>query len=54
MYIDTGSPVSNIPSKSRDLADENNKNLTEWKCSKQPYSINASKKKLFSDKSNLA
>jgi len=25
MYIDTGSPVPNIPSKSRDLADENNK-----------------------------
>jgi hypothetical protein len=24
-------PVSNIPSKSRDLADENNKILTEWK-----------------------
>ena len=31
MYIDTGSPVPNIPSKSRDLADENNKILTEWK-----------------------
>jgi hypothetical protein len=31
VYIDTGSPVPNIPSKSRDLADENNKMLTEWK-----------------------
>jgi len=31
VYIDTGSPVSNIPSKSHDLADENNKILTEWK-----------------------
>ena len=31
VYIDTGSPVSDIPSKSRDLADENNKILTEWK-----------------------
>ena len=31
VYIDTGSPVSNIPSKSCDLADENNKILTEWK-----------------------
>jgi hypothetical protein len=28
VYIDTGSPVSNIPSKSCDLADENNKILT--------------------------
>jgi hypothetical protein len=31
VYIDTGSRVPNIPSKSRDLADENNKILTEWK-----------------------
>ena len=31
MYVDTGSPVLYIPSKSRDLADENNKILTEWK-----------------------
>jgi hypothetical protein len=31
VYIDTGSPMLNIPSKSRDLADENNKILTEWK-----------------------
>jgi hypothetical protein len=31
VYIDTGSPVPNIPSKSRDLADEKNKILTEWK-----------------------
>ena len=31
VYIDTGSPVPNIPSKSRDLADENNTILTEWK-----------------------
>jgi hypothetical protein len=30
VYIDTGSPVLYIPSKSRDLADENNKILTEW------------------------
>jgi hypothetical protein len=27
VYIDTGSPVSNIPSKSRDLADENNNRI---------------------------
>ena len=31
VYIDTGSPVSNIPSKSLDLADENNKIVTEWR-----------------------
>jgi hypothetical protein len=31
MYIDTERPVLYIPSKSRDLADENNKILTEWK-----------------------
>ena len=31
VYIDTGSPVCNIPSKTRDLSDENNKILTEWK-----------------------
>ena len=31
VYIDAGSPVLYIPSKSRDLADENNKILTEWK-----------------------
>jgi len=31
VYIDTGSPVPYIPSKSRDLADENNKILMEWK-----------------------
>jgi len=31
VYIDTGSSVLNIPSKSRYLADENNKILTEWK-----------------------
>jgi hypothetical protein len=30
-YIDTVSPVPNISSKSRDLADENKKLLTEWK-----------------------
>ena len=30
VYIDTGSPVLSIPSKSRDLADENKKFLTEW------------------------
>ena len=29
VYIDTGSPVLYIPSKSRDLVDENNKILTE-------------------------
>jgi hypothetical protein len=28
VYIDTGSPVPNIPSKSRGLADENKKFLT--------------------------
>jgi hypothetical protein len=28
VYIDTGSSVPSIPSKSRDLADENNKILT--------------------------
>ena len=31
VYIDTGSPVPSIPSKSRGLADENEKLLTEWK-----------------------
>ena len=31
LYIDTGSPVMYIPSKSRDLADENNKIFTELK-----------------------
>ena len=31
VYIDTGSSMSINPSKSRDLADENNKILTEWK-----------------------
>ena len=31
VYIDTGSSMPIIPSKSRDLADENNKILTEWK-----------------------
>jgi hypothetical protein len=30
-YIDTGSPVPNIPSKSCGLADEYNKLLMEWK-----------------------
>jgi hypothetical protein len=30
VYIDTGCPVPNIPSKSRDLADEKNKILTKW------------------------
>jgi hypothetical protein len=31
VYIDTGSSVPGVPSKSRNLADENNKILTEWK-----------------------
>jgi hypothetical protein len=31
VYIDTGSSMSISPSKSRDLADENKKILTEWK-----------------------
>ena len=31
MYIDTGSSVPGVSSKSRDLADENSKMLTEWK-----------------------
>ena len=31
VYIDTGNPVLYISSKSRDLADRNNKTLTEWK-----------------------
>ena len=31
VYIDTGSSLPISPSKSRDLADENNKILTEWK-----------------------
>jgi hypothetical protein len=37
VYIDTGSPVLYIPSKSRDVADENNKILTIENDSKQPY-----------------
>ena len=36
MYIDTGSPVPNIPSKSRGLADENKKFLTERKWLETP------------------
>ena len=31
MYINTGSSVPGVPSKSRDLAEKNNKILTEWK-----------------------
>jgi hypothetical protein len=31
VYIDTGSSVPGVPSKSRGLVDENNKILTEWK-----------------------
>jgi hypothetical protein len=31
LYIDTGSSMLINPSKSHDLADENNKMLTEWK-----------------------
>jgi hypothetical protein len=31
VYIDTGSSMPISPSKSRDLADEKNKILTEWK-----------------------
>jgi len=31
VYIDTGSSVPGVPSKSRDVAYENNKMLTEWK-----------------------
>ena len=31
VYIDTGSSMPISPSKSRDLADEDNKILTEWK-----------------------
>ena len=31
VYIDTGSSVPGVLSKSRDLADENNKILSEWK-----------------------
>jgi hypothetical protein len=31
VYIDTGSPVLYIPSKSRDLADENNFIWNDWK-----------------------
>jgi hypothetical protein len=31
VYIDTRSSMPISPSKSRDLADENNKILTEWK-----------------------
>jgi len=31
VYIDTGSSVPGVPLKSRDLADEHNNILTEWK-----------------------
>jgi hypothetical protein len=31
VYIDTGSSMPGVPSKSRDLADENYKIVTEWK-----------------------
>ena len=40
MYIDTGSPVLYIPSKSRDLAGKNNKILTEWKCFETTVLVN--------------
>jgi hypothetical protein len=39
VYIGTGSPVPNIPSKSCGLADENKKFLTEWKWFKTTASI---------------
>ena len=31
VYIDTGNPVPNIPSKSRGLVDEDKKLSTKWK-----------------------
>ena len=31
VYIENGSSVPRVPSKSHDLADENKKKLTEWK-----------------------
>ena len=37
MYIDTGSSMPISPSKSRDLADENNKFWRNGNDSKQPY-----------------
>ena len=37
VYIDTGSSVPGVPSKSRDLADENSKILRNGNDSKQPY-----------------
>ena len=37
VYIDTGSSMQISPSKSRDLADENNKMLTEWKWFETTY-----------------
>jgi hypothetical protein len=39
VYIDTGSSMPIIPSKSRDLADENKKILTNGNDSKQPNNI---------------
>jgi hypothetical protein len=47
MYIDTGSPVPNIPSKSRDLADENNKLLTEWTLRHIRIKINHGRQNVF-------
>jgi hypothetical protein len=35
VYIDNGSPVLNIPSNSRGLADETKKLLKEWKLFKK-------------------
>ena len=35
VYIDNGSPVLNIPSNSRGLADETKKLLKEWKLIKK-------------------
>jgi hypothetical protein len=37
VYIDTGSPVPNIPSRSCGLTDENKKLLMEWKWFETPY-----------------
>jgi hypothetical protein len=52
VYIKTVSLMLNIPSKSRDLADENNKILTEWKWFETTVLKLDKKSKYWSNKSD--
>ena len=51
VYIDTGSSMPISPSKSRDLAEENNKILTEWKWFETTvlvlYTVNSNENGIF-------